>query len=99
MTAQRLIERFLEMMQAERGAARNSVLAYGRDLEDYAAFLVARGKTVSNAGSDDVRGYLADLEARGMARSSTARKLSAVKQFHLFLMGEGLAIAEPGDHC
>jgi integrase/recombinase XerD len=94
-SVQRLIGRFLEMMSAERGAARNSILAYGRDLEDYAAFLAARSKDVKDAVSDDVRGYLADLELRGMARSSTARKLSAVKQFHLFMQGEGLAAQNP----
>jgi integrase/recombinase XerD len=94
-TAQRLIGRFLEMMSAERGAAKNSILAYGRDLADYAAFLAAQSKDVKQAASDDVRGYLADLESRGMARSSTARKLSAVKQFHLFMQGEGLAAQNP----
>jgi integrase/recombinase XerD len=94
-TAQRLIGRFLEMMSAERGAAKNSILAYGRDLEDYAAFLAAQSKDVKQAASDDVRSYLADLESRGMARSSTARKLSAVKQFHLFMQGEGLAAENP----
>jgi integrase/recombinase XerD len=95
MTTQRLISRFLEMMSAERGAARNSILAYGRDLEDYGAFLAGKSRDVKTAGSDDVRGYLTDLEARGMARSSTARKLSAIKQFHLFLQGEGLAQQNP----
>lgn len=94
-TAQRLIGRFLEMMSAERGAAKNSILAYGRDLADYTAFLAAQSKDVKLATSDDVRGYLADLESRGMARSSTARKLSAVKQFHLFMQGEGLAVKNP----
>jgi integrase/recombinase XerD len=91
----RLISRFLEMMSAERGAAKNSILAYGRDLEDYAAFLGSRQQDAKNASSDDVRAYLADLELRGMARSSTARKLSAVKQFHLFLQGEGQAPQNP----
>lgn len=94
-TTQRLISRFLEMMGAERGAARNSVLAYGRDLEDYAAFLAAHARDTKTADSDDVRGYLSDLESRGMARSTTARKLSAIKQFHLFLQGEGLAQQNP----
>ncbi len=83
------------MMSAERGAARNSILAYGRDLEDYAAFLTAQKQNMTTATSDNVRAYLADLEARGMARSSTARKLSAIKQFHLFLQGEGQATQNP----
>ncbi len=95
MTDLRLINRFLEMMSAERGAAKNSILAYGRDLEDYVGFLVSQRQSATSASSDDVRDYLADLEARGMARSSTARKLSAIKQFHLFLQGEGQASQNP----
>jgi integrase/recombinase XerD len=94
-TASRLINRFLEMMAAERGAARNSILAYGRDLEDYAAFLSQRKAALETASSDDIRAYLADLDERGMARSSASRKLSAVKQFHLFLQSEGLAPQNP----
>ncbi len=95
MLTTRLISRFLEMMSAERGAAQNSILAYGRDLEDYSAFLATRQKDPKTASSDDVRAYLADLEVRGMARTSTARKLSAIKQFHLFLQGEGQADQNP----
>lgn len=95
MSADRLINRFLEMMSAERGAAKNSIEAYGRDLEDYTAFLITRSKAATTATSDEVRAYLADLERRGLARSSTARKLSAIKQFHLFLQGEGQAAQNP----
>ena len=91
----RLIQRFLEMMMAERGAAKNSTAAYSRDLEDYVAFLGARQKLPALAASDDVRAYLADLDDRGMARSSASRKLSAIKQFHLFLQSEGLASGNP----
>jgi integrase/recombinase XerD len=94
-TTQRLISRFLEMMSAERGAAKNSVSAYRRDLDDYTVFLAARGADAKSATSDDVRAYLVELDARGMAKSSTARKLSAIKQFHLFLLGEGLAAQNP----
>lgn len=95
MTTELLINRFLEMMSAERGAAKNSIEAYGRDLEDYSGFLATRNQKATTATSDDVRAYLADLEHRGMARSSTARKLSAIKQFHLFLQGEGQATQNP----
>jgi integrase/recombinase XerD len=83
MATDRLIGRFLEMMQAER------------DLADYVAFLTARQCTVLQAASDDVRAFLHDLEARGMARSTAQRKLSAVKQFHLFLHSEGFAPLNP----
>lgn len=93
--APRLIGRFLEMMSAERGAAANSIAAYRRDLEDYAAFLAARRSGLQAATADDVRAYLADLETRGLARTTTARRLSAVRQMHHFLHSEQLAPANP----
>lgn len=91
----RLIQRFLEMMAAERGAARNTLAAYGRDLEGYSAHLAAAGLGLKDAGPDHVRGYLGELETMGIARSSAARKLSAIRQFHLFLHGDGLSPDNP----
>lgn len=92
--SQRLIERFLEMMAAERGASANTLAAYRRDLEAYAADTTRRGD-IAEAGPDDIRRHLDGLAARGIARSSAARKLSAIRQFHLFLHGDGLAADNP----
>lgn len=91
----RLIERFLEMMAAERGASANTLAAYERDLKAYAEEASARGVALKAAGPDDIREHLASLEAQGMARSSAARKLSAIRQFHRFLHGDGLAGDNP----
>lgn len=93
--AHRHVDRFLEMMSAERGAAENSLQAYGRDLQHYVDFLEARGGTLLTASSEDIRAYLASLEAHGFARTTAARRLSAVRQFHQFIHGEGLAAANP----
>ncbi|MBK1868167.1 site-specific tyrosine recombinase XerD [Taklimakanibacter albus] len=92
---QRLIERFLEMMSAERGAARNTLAAYERDLEAYAAFLGSEGTGLQNATSEHIRNYLAALAAEGLKASSAARKLSALRQFHNFLYGEGIVRENP----
>lgn len=89
--SQRLIDRFLEMMAAERGASQNTLSAYRRDLEAYAEGLT----DLKAAGPDDIRRHLEALEAQGMARSSAARKLSAIRQFHRFLHGDGLARDNP----
>lgn len=88
----RLIERFLEMMAAERGASANTLAAYRRDLEAYAE---EYGADVKAAGPDAIRAHLSSLEAQGMARSSAARKLSAIRQFHRFLHGDGLSRDNP----
>ena len=89
------LEAFLEMMSAERGASPNTLAAYRRDIEEYGAFLAGRGSDFERAAIADVRGYVADLEARGFAASSAARRLSAVRQFHRFLFAEGVRTDDP----
>lgn len=83
------------MMSAERGAAANTLDAYGRDLADYAAFLVSRRRTVTAADPADVEAYAASLAAEGMSRATQMRRLSAVRQFHRFLYGEQIAPDNP----
>ncbi|MGI9481020.1 MAG: site-specific tyrosine recombinase XerD [Hyphomicrobiales bacterium] len=91
-----LIESFLEMLAAERGASENTLQAYTRDLSDYAGFLNAsRSSTLRTASPDDVRGYLSALDAQGMAASTAARRLSAVRQLHKFLFAEGVREDNP----
>jgi integrase/recombinase XerD len=95
MSGAHLIDAFLEMMSAERGAARNTIEAYRRDLGDYAGHLVARGAGPQSASREQVVDYLAFLEAQGLAASSSARKLSAIRQFHKFLCADGLRADDP----
>ncbi|MEW5423360.1 site-specific tyrosine recombinase XerD [Amorphus sp. 3PC139-8] len=83
------IERFLEAMAVERGAARNTLEAYRRDLSAFAGELKARGRTLADAGADDISAHLTALAARGFAASSQARRLSALRRFYRFLHGEG----------
>jgi integrase/recombinase XerD len=85
----RLLDLFLDMLAAERGAAANTLAAYRRDLTDFATHLTAKGSRVATATSDDLRAYLAGLSARGFKASSIARRLSAVRQLYRFLYAEG----------
>jgi integrase/recombinase XerD len=81
-----LIEAFLEMMSAERGAGANTLAAYARDLADFASFAKSG---VASATREDIRAYLAHLNKSGLSASSQARRLSALRQFFAFLYGEG----------
>ena len=90
-----LVESFLEMMSAERGAAKNTIEAYRRDLEDYAGFLDARKAAPTSASRENVVAYLAFLDAQGLAASSSARRLSALRQFHKFLCADGIRADDP----
>ena len=55
------------MLAAERGAARNTLAAYGADLSDFAAFAAARGEGCGTAAAETVRAYMAGLHAAGIA--------------------------------
>jgi len=88
-------EAFLEMMAAERGAARNTLTAYGKDLEDAAAFLKARSLTFESAAAEDIEAWFVDLSDRGLAASTAARRRAAVRQFYRFVLGEGWRTDDP----
>lgn len=94
-TDSRYVARFLDMMSAERGAAKNSLAAYGRDLQAYLDYLNGIGAALNTASTDDVRGFLAEAEHLGLARTTAARRLSAVKQFHGFLHAEAVSADNP----
>jgi integrase/recombinase XerD len=90
-----LIERFLEMLSAERNAAANTQAAYRRDLEDAAAFMASRKGTLGDAATADLSAYLAALDKRGLSARSSARRLSALRQFFKFLVAEEIRSEDP----
>jgi integrase/recombinase XerD len=85
-----LIETFLDMMAAERGAGANTLAAYRRDLIDFSGHADLRA-----ASRQDVRSFLTSLSASGLAASTQARKLSALRQFFGFLYGEAIRSDDP----
>lgn len=88
-TDERLILLFLDMLAAERGAQENTLAAYQRDLEDFAAHLAAGGGGIALADTADLRAYLGELSRRGLRTSTVARRLSAMRQLYRFLYAEG----------
>nr|WP_314257143.1 site-specific tyrosine recombinase XerD [uncultured Devosia sp.] len=86
---------FLEMMSAERGAAKNTIDAYRRDLSDYSGFVTGKGKTLLDVERDTVTAYLERVKLDGLSASSAARRLSAIRQFHRFLCADGMRGDDP----
>ena len=91
----RLTSLFLDMVAAERGGAANTLEAYSRDLDDLTGYLATRKRTVLSATTADLRAYLAALADRGLAASSVARRLSAIRQLYRFLCAEGHRADDP----
>ena len=86
------LDRFIEMLLAERGASQNTVDSYGRDLNDFAASM---STDISAAGPDDIRNYLHSLADSGMSEATAARRLSALRQYFRFLQAEELREDDP----
>ena len=85
----RWIETFLDAQAAELDASENTLLAYGRDLIDFAGWLNDRGPSFETASRADVEDYLIHCDDQGLAQSTRARRLSAVKQLYRFAYEEG----------
>ncbi len=92
---QRWISTFLDAAQADRDAAANTRLGYGRDLIDFARWLARRGTLLETASRDHVESYLSDCEAQGLSPATRARRLSAIRQLYRFAVEEGWRADHP----
>ncbi len=92
---ERWISAFLDAQAAERDAARNTRLAYGRDLLDFTGWLEHRGTDLARATRADVENYLVGCEAIGLSKATRARRLSAIRQLYRFAHEEGLRADNP----
>ena len=91
----KLTSLFLDMLAAEQGAGDNTLDAYRRDLTDFSEFLARSGQSFAAAGTQALRDYLADLDARGFKSSSVARRLSAMRHLFRFLLNERIRDDDP----
>lgn len=87
-----LIERFLEMLRAESGAAANTIAAYGTDLRLASEVL---GGGLAHAGREDIERLAGGWTE--LARATVARKSSALRRFFAFLAEEGHRADDPGN--
>ena len=95
------LKAFLEHLRLNENASAHTVRAYESDLSQYLAFLATHvGRRVSELTPDHLdhlgaRGFMADLNKRGNAKASAARKLSAIRAFGRYLRREGVIDSDP----
>ncbi len=89
---------FLGALQTERGASRNTLWAYRRDLESFSRFLASRRRRVTDVDAADVVAYIGRLRGAGLSPASIARHVSAVRGLCRFLLREGVLGADPTEH-
>ncbi|MSP31074.1 MAG: tyrosine recombinase [Acetobacteraceae bacterium] len=91
----RHLESFLEMLAAERGAARNTLFAYQSDLEDFSAFATIHRCAPEAADPALLQAYMTSLHSAGLTARTAARRLSALRQFQRFLLREKIRADDP----
>jgi site-specific recombinase XerD len=83
--------------QERRAVAPATRRAYGTDVRELAAWASGRGLEPADVRYRDLRGFAALLSSRGLAKSTIARKLAAVRSFHTGLVSAGAAAANPAE--
>jgi integrase/recombinase XerC len=85
------LKAFLDHLEKERQVSPNTVRAYGRDLEQFVDFLdrhTGGSWTFAKVDRLGVRGFLGEMQRRGLSKRSMARALSAVRALYRFLQNE-----------
>jgi integrase/recombinase XerD len=88
-TMHHLIDEYLNYLAVEKGASRNTIDGYSRDLNRYAGYLGERGiREIDGIGAEDVISFLASLQGEGLAANSVNRTLAAIRGFYKHLLRE-----------
>ncbi len=91
-----IIEEFITYISVERGLAKNTLLAYRRDLNKYATVLHKAGVALPEGiRREHISGYMFALKKEGLTTASICRNLAAIKMFHRFLVRENLSKEDP----
>ena len=78
----------LRWLTVERGRSPATIEAYRRDLEDASSFLRANKTSLIDAGERDLAAFVRDLHERGMSAATVSRRLSALRRFFRFQLGD-----------
>lgn len=86
----KLVKKFIQFSAIEKGLSENSLDAYRRDLTRYVEYLDdSNVESADDITSDHILGLLIKLQEFGLSNASIAQNMSAIRQFHHFLIGEG----------
>jgi integrase/recombinase XerC len=92
-----LMERYLAYLDGPRRASPHTVAAYRNDLSDFLGFLDRLGRAVEAVDHPTLRTYLANLETRGLQRTSIRRRASVIRRFYRFCEREGVVGSNPAE--
>src|SRR5919109_4145847 len=97
MSGELLMERYLAYLEGPRKASRHTVAAYRNDLSDFLGFLRRLDRAFDAVDHPTLRTYLANLETRGLQRTSIRRRASVIRRFYRFCEREGVVAGNPAE--
>jgi integrase/recombinase XerC len=92
------IEKYLEYLQSVRNSSPHTVLNYGKDLQQFAAYLAPPEEKIPALGKIShqiIREYIGYLHSQGLQKSSIARKLASMRSFFKYCVREGMLKENP----
>ena len=90
------VDSFLDFMKFSKGRSDNTVVSYAVDLSQFVDYLLQQERTSPREiESGNIRGFLREIVGFGFARTSAARKLSAIKSWMAYLLECGLIEKDP----
>lgn len=93
-----LLDQFIDYLILERGLSENTREAYAHDLSQFLDFLARRHRAgIQEVTRADILDHLMEQKQKGLAASSLARHLVAIKVFFRYLSGEGLLAGNPAE--
>ncbi len=94
-----LIDEYLDFLAVEKGASRNTIEGYSRDLNRYATFIDSlKIRDIREIGTEDLISYLSRLKSEGLAANSVNRALAALRGFYKYLLREKKLESTPVAH-
>ncbi len=97
MDGELLVERYLAYLEGPRRASPHTLAAYRNDLTDFLGFCGRFGRDVTEIDHRTLRTYLANLETRGLQRTSIRRRASVIRRFYRFCEREGVVASNPAE--
>jgi len=95
MKAGPLIDDFLHYLTVERGLAKNSLLAYGHDLDKFERYLRDKGRNPRQVRQGEINEFARRLSGEGLSAKSIARALNSVRMFYRYLVMEAIVPEDP----
>jgi integrase/recombinase XerD len=90
------LEEYIKHLAVERGLAKNTLVSYRNDLNDYIAFCRQHGLiTMNQAGKDTILSYLFQMQLAGRSPATISRHLAAIKSYYRFAVNEGVVSQDP----